>query len=273
VGPSIIADDEFGLNVAIDGQGDGLFGYRATNGSEYLAQQSLLDAAGPIPNGLSIPTSATAGTPVAFSVSPIDQFSGVAGTTWSFGDGSTATGGAVTHTFPEPGTFTVSVTSTDGVGNSTTSNATIAVSAPPASPSPPAFKAASPGSSTLTADSHGHVHLRVTCPAGGAACSGTVTLTLPATATGLAIAARTKGAPVTVAAGHASFRAAAGASTTVGIALPPTVLALLARHHRLTFAATVESHGGLGQSAAESGKVVVKAYVKPKRSQAKKSKK
>ena len=87
----------------------------------------------------------------------------------------------------------------------------------PRSPSPrpavlarsgvPAFHAATLGSATVAADNHGRVHLKVACPAGGAACAGTVTLTLPATASGLAVAARSQGTPVTVAAGDASFSA------------------------------------------------------------------
>ena len=175
----------------------------------------------------------------------------------------------MTHTFANPGTYTVAVKGTDTVGNSTSQTATIAVTAPPA---PPTFMAASLGSSTVTADSHGRVHLKVACPAGGAACAGTAILTLPATATGLAVAARTNSTPVTVAAGHASFSAAAGASTMVSVALPTPVLQLLKRHHHLTLTVALESHGTGGQSATTSGKLLIKSYVKPKKPKGKKKK-
>jgi PKD repeat protein len=270
VSPSPIGE-ELGLNVAMDGQGDGVFGFHAKQGSgEYLAGAGLLDAAGPLLNGLSIPTSATAGVPVTFSVAPVDQLSGVAGTTWTFGDSSTAAGSSVTHAFAEPGTYTVSVTSTDGVGNSRTQTGTVAVT--PAPIIPPAQQLASnpaqllaSGSTVVTADSHGHLHLKVLCPAGGAACAGTVALTLPAKATGLAVAARAKpqGVPVTVTAGHASFSVVAGTSQNLTIALSATVLKLLIQHHTLKLTAIVETHASSGQIATKSSTVVVKASAKP----------
>ncbi len=261
--------DENGFNVAIDGDGDSVFGFSSETGGEYIARASLLDESGPLLKNLSIPATATVGVPVTFSVEPVDQFSEPSTASWSFGDAFTASGASVVHTFANPGTYTVTVMGTDAVGNSTTRTATITVSAPPA---PPAFKAASLGTATVTADSRGRVHLQIACPAGGAACAGTVALTLPATATGLAVAARAQGTPVTVAAGHAAFSAAIGASTTVSVTLPTAVLQLLKRHHRLTFTVVLESHGSAGQSATTSGKVLVKAYVKPKKAKGKKKK-
>jgi PKD domain len=261
-----------GFNVAMSGDGDGVYGFIAEEpGVGFTPRVSLLDAVGVALEKASIPATATAGVPVTFSVEPRDVVFAQPTVSWAFGDASTASGDSVTHTFANPGTYSVTVTAIAAPGDSATQTASIVV-APPA-PSVPAFHAATFGSTTVAADSHGRVHLKLACPAGGAACAGAVTLTLPATASGLAMAAHASGTPVTVAAGHASFSAAAGASTTVGIALPSAVLQLLKRHHRLTLTATVESHGTSDQSAAESGKVVVKAYVKPKRSKAKKKKK
>jgi PKD repeat protein len=208
---------------------------------------------------------------VTFSVAPVDRVDPTPGVSWSFGDASTASGDTVTHTFADPGTYSVSLTATVAPGDSATRTATIAVAAPVA-PSVPAFKAVTLGSPTVTADSRGRVHLKIACPAGAAACAGAVTLNLPATATGLAVAARAQGTPVTVVAGHASFSAAAGASTTVSVALPTAVLQLLKRHHRLTLTVVLESHGASGQGATTSGKVLVKAYVKPKKPKRKKKK-
>ncbi len=156
--------------------------------------------------------------------------------------------------------------------DSATHTGTITVVAP-VLPTVPVFHAATLGSATVTADSHGRVHLQVACPAGGAACAGTVTLTLPATASGLAVAARSQGTPVTVAAGDASFSAAVGVSTTVNVALSTPVLQLLKRRHHLTLMVALESHNATGQSATSSSKVLVDAYVKPKRAKGKKKKK
>ena len=259
------------FNVAISEDGDGAFGFVAQQESEVAAEVGLLDSAGVAPGDVSIPASATAGSPVSFSAAPVDAVFPQPAVTWAFGDATTASGEAVTHTFAAPGTYSVSVTATVAPGDSATHTGTITVMAP-VLPAVPTFHAATLGTSTVTADSHGRVHLKVACPAGGAACAGTMALTLPATASGLAVAARAQGTPVTVAAGDVSFSAAAGASTTVSIALPTPVLQLLKRHHHLTLVVALESHNAGGQSATSSGKVLVKAYVKPTRSKRKKKK-
>jgi hypothetical protein len=264
--------DEQGLNAAMDSDGDGVVGF-TIQGGEDLPEVSLLDAGGPTLENLSIPATATAGTPATFSVAPVDQVDPTPGVSWSFGDASTASGDTVTHTFVDPGTYSVSVTATIAPGDSVTRTAAIAVAAPVPVLAPsgvPAFQAATLGSPTVTADSHGRVHLTIACPAGGAACAGAATLTLPATASGLAVAARAPSTPVTVAAGNAPFSAVAGNSTTVSVALPTTVLQLLKRHHRLTLTVAVESHGASDQSATMSAHVLVKAYAKPKQPQRKK---
>ncbi len=263
--------DEQGLNAAMDSNGDGAVGY-TIQGSEDLPEVSLLDAGGPTLENVSIPATATAGTPVSFSVAPVDQVDPTPGVSWSFGDASTASGETVTHTFANPGTYSVSVTATVAPGDSATHTGTITVVAPML-PAVPAFHVATLGPATVAADSHGRVHLKVVCPAGGAACAGTVTLTLPATLSGLAVAARSQGTPVTVAAGDASFSAAAGVSTTVNVALSPPVLQLLKRHHHLILVVALESHNATGQSAIGSGKVLVDAYAKPKKAKGKKKKK
>ncbi len=264
--------DEQGLNTAMDSDGDGVVGFTIQGGEE-LPEVSLLDAGGPTLGNVSIPATATAGAPTSFSVTPVDQVDPTPGVSWAFGDASTASGDTVTHTFVDPGTYSVSVTATVAPGDSVMRTAAIAVAAPVPVGAPfgvPAFQAATLGSPTVTADSHGRVHLTIACPAGGAACAGAATLTLPATASGLAVAARAPSTPVTVAAGHAPFSAVAGNSTTVSVALPTTVLQLLKRHHSLTLTVAVESHGASDQSATMSAHVLVKAYAKPKQPKRKK---
>jgi PKD repeat protein len=266
--------DEQGLNVAIDGDGNGLVGF--TSQSAELAEESQLDTVGPTLENVSIPASATAGVPVNLSVAPVDEVDPMPEVSWSFGDASTASGVSVTHTFASPGTYSVSVTATVAPGDSVTQTGSITVAAPigKAPPPTPTFHAAVLGSATVTADRHGRLQLKIACPAAGAACTGTVALTLPATATGLAVAARARanGAPVTVAAGQAPFNAAPGASAAVGISLPATVAKLLARYHRLTLTAILETHGSSGQSLPSSAQVLVKAPAAPGRPKGKRKK-
>jgi PKD repeat protein len=99
------------------------------------------DAGPPIMTGASVPASATAGQPAAFSSTFVDLWSGLAPSQplWSFGDGASASGGSVTHTFTAPGTYTVTLTATDAFGNATSSQHTVVVSAPsaPADTRPP----------------------------------------------------------------------------------------------------------------------------------------
>jgi hypothetical protein len=253
--------DEFQLNVAIDGQGDGLFGFVAENEAKYaIASETLLDAAGPLLNGLSIPVSATAGQPVTFAVSPVDQLSSVAGTTWSFGDASTASGALVTHTFADPGTYTVSVTSTDSLGNSSTQTGKIAVLAPPA---PASFAGASITSRSVQANSHGQVRLDALCPR-AFSCSGTVTLTMSVDAGKLATIAKagSKEIVAIIAVGHERFSAGAGRSTSVTFTLPSVVRSLLTANHKLKASALVESQESLKRQATTRTEVTVKAPAK-----------
>jgi hypothetical protein len=261
-----------GLNVAMSADGDGAIGFVAQEPSgEAIPKVSLLDAVGVAFGGVSIPATATAGTPVTFSAEPLDAIFPRPAVTWAFGDAATGSGDSLTHTFADPGTYSVAVTATVAPGDSVTQTGTIVVAAPPAPPAAtpvfaattPVFAVASLASTAVTADRHGHVSLKVACRAGGATCAGTVKLTLAAAATGLAVAARASGTPVTVTAGEASFSVAAGASATVSMALPTPVLGLLKRRHRLTFVVAFESHSAGGQSATSSGKLLVKAYAKP----------
>jgi PKD repeat protein len=67
-----------------------------------------------------VPHRAVARRPVTYTSSAWDTWSGVASYTWSFGDGSTASGPVVDHTFKKRGTYAVTFKVTDGVGNTTT---------------------------------------------------------------------------------------------------------------------------------------------------------
>ena len=93
------------------------------------------DAAGPWLRSLSVPAAGVEGQELSFSVSPVDVWSKVAATPWSFGDGATATGTTVTHAYGQAGTYPISVSASDAVGNSTTATQPIAIASPaPAAP-------------------------------------------------------------------------------------------------------------------------------------------
>jgi hypothetical protein len=58
--------------------------------------------------------------------------------TWSYGDGTAATG-ETTHVYAQAGTYTVTVTQTDALGNVGSATGSIAVAPPPPPPPPPAL--------------------------------------------------------------------------------------------------------------------------------------
>jgi hypothetical protein len=97
------------------------------------------------------------GVPVTFSVSPLDVWSPLGATTWSFGDGATGAGMSPTHTYARSGTFAVGLSSSDALGNASSASRTIAI-APAPRPrlsrlrlSPAVFRAARSGPSVKAA--------------------------------------------------------------------------------------------------------------------------
>jgi PKD domain len=115
--------------IAVDGTGDAA----ATWMSSFAGEWAAHDVSGPALSGLSIPASASVGSAVAFAVSPLDAFSPLGVSSWSFGDGATGTGTSLTHVYSHPGKFTVGLSSLDLLGNGTAANGTITVVAASAS--------------------------------------------------------------------------------------------------------------------------------------------
>jgi PKD domain len=112
--------------VAVDPRGNATTVWDRSNGTDMIGQAAGYDA-GPLLDGVSIPHGGTAGTPLTFAAQPLGIWSPVASTSWSFGDGQTASGTAVSHTYAKPGTYAVTMTSTDGLGNPTSQTAQIAI--------------------------------------------------------------------------------------------------------------------------------------------------
>jgi hypothetical protein len=101
------------------------------------------------PPAVSIGTASDAvavGDVVAFQASASDATSGLAGAgRWTWGDGSAgASGDAVTHSYAAPGTYEVTLTSTDAAGNAATAKRSITVTAPAATGPPPAVSGGTP---------------------------------------------------------------------------------------------------------------------------------
>jgi hypothetical protein len=123
--------------IALDENGDAAVAYPLGATPAGIAT-AVYDGAGPLLGTPTSPATAVQSTAAAFSVpQPLDAFSAVASVKWSFGDGSAdATGTQVSHAYSAAGTFKVTVTATDAVGNASSATRDIVVTAAP----PPAAK-------------------------------------------------------------------------------------------------------------------------------------
>jgi hypothetical protein len=137
-----------GPQVAFDEQGDAVAAWVGEHGVEAAGYA----ATGPALNDVSIPIEGTVGQPLTFSVSPFDVWSISGETSWSFGDGASASGTSVTHTYTATGTYEVTLRSADTLGNvtSTTGKVTIAPAPPTTTPSPSAPTSGPPASEPPT---------------------------------------------------------------------------------------------------------------------------
>jgi hypothetical protein len=132
-GGALLTPEHFSspITVAMDAQGDAVTAWVSTNSEKDFVQVAGYQAGGPQLEALQAPTEGQAGAPLAFSASPLSVWSTVVSTTWSWGDGSPDTSGTgVTHVFNAPGTYQVSVSATDALGNTTNATRTIIIHAP-----------------------------------------------------------------------------------------------------------------------------------------------
>ncbi len=121
--------------VTVDGQGNATAVWTRSNGTNTIVQSAGLDAAGPLLPFVQIPSAGTIGQELTFSVSPLDVWSPLGATSWDYGDGVSASGVSVTHTYAAPGSYTITLTSADALGD--TSTLTVSSAPPPPPPPPP----------------------------------------------------------------------------------------------------------------------------------------
>jgi hypothetical protein len=111
--------ESYGGSIVADRRGNALASIAGYLGHG-IAEIVPLDGSGPVLAKLSVPARAKRRSPVRFSVAPFDEWSSLAGPPrWSFGDGATARGAAVTHRYARAGSYTVRVSAADAVGNRT----------------------------------------------------------------------------------------------------------------------------------------------------------
>jgi len=127
---------DFAFAPRADAWGEPVLGWLLLSGSNIEA--AGYDTNGPELATPAIPATATLGVPVPFSVeAPFDIWSPPVSTSWTFGDGGGSSGPSVTHTYAVPGTYAVTVTATDALGNTASHSARITVVPAPGTSSPP----------------------------------------------------------------------------------------------------------------------------------------
>jgi hypothetical protein len=156
-GPTPIALDDQGNAVSIWRHALDTLPALGIQPGFFRLESAWLDTVAPVLTA-NIPGSGIQDVPVNMSAAATDRLSPVT-FTWNFGDGGTAAGAAVSHTYTRGGTFQVTVTATDGAGNATSAIGSITIPAIPTTGpdprlsindlriSPAAFRAATKGPS------------------------------------------------------------------------------------------------------------------------------
>ena len=119
---------DYGFSPRPDGAGEPVLGWIQKFGlNDAMAGY---DTVPPTLAAPGVPAATAVGLPTAFSVpTPLDIWSPPVTTSWSFGDGATASGTSATHIYARSGTYTVTVTATDALGNAISRSAQITVAA------------------------------------------------------------------------------------------------------------------------------------------------
>jgi hypothetical protein len=116
------------ISLSMDSHGDVVTAWVSYNGERDAVEVAGYQAEGPVLEALQVPAGGQEGTAVAFSVSPLSVWSEITSTTWSWGDGSADSSGPnTTHVFDSPGTYSVTVSSSDALGNTTHITRTITI--------------------------------------------------------------------------------------------------------------------------------------------------
>jgi hypothetical protein len=121
--------DAASLSSGIADSGDGIVGWVQAQGTAHAAHARGFDVTPPTLSGVSMPPSATVGSPTPFAAQAFDVW-GPVSLTWNFGDGATV-GGNTSHAFLAAGPHVVTITAMDSAGNATSQNGTVLVTGLP----------------------------------------------------------------------------------------------------------------------------------------------
>jgi hypothetical protein len=118
----------FEPRVAVDGASAAVAVWNRMGPQRVLVESADLAPTGPVLTSIEVAAKATVGVKASFSVAPRAWRAPTVGAPlWRFGDGASARGAQVAHTFNATGTFTVSVSQADAAGNTSTASRKVSV--------------------------------------------------------------------------------------------------------------------------------------------------
>jgi PKD domain len=115
-------------HVAVDAGSKAVAVWNRTTAQGLIVESADLTPTGPVLADVRMPATAAVGAKASFSATPRAWAAALAGApVWRFGDGKTAAGARVTHSYGSPGTFTVSVSQRDASGAASTATRRVSV--------------------------------------------------------------------------------------------------------------------------------------------------
>ena len=130
--PQTLSDgthDAMTPEIGLDASGNGAVAWVQADDTNLTVHAAGLDAAGPVLAGVIVPDAAVTGERLEMAASPFDVWSApVTPPAWRLGDGRRRTGTALSVIYRRPGRHTVTVTSSDAIGNATTVKRPIVIS-------------------------------------------------------------------------------------------------------------------------------------------------
>jgi hypothetical protein len=121
----------FEPRVALDGASAAVAVWNRTGPQRVFVESADLVPAGPVLTNVDIPARTMVGMKASFSATPRAWSAQTVGTPiWRFGDGTSAHGAHVMHTFNATGLFTVSVAQADADGDTSTTSRRVSVGPP-----------------------------------------------------------------------------------------------------------------------------------------------
>ena len=116
--------------VALDALSRAVAVWNRATAQELLVESASLAATGPVLANLLVPARAHVGSVATFAVTPRAWANRLVGApSWHFGDGKSASGLHVSHTYQATGTFAVSVSQSDSSGQKSTATRKVTVTA------------------------------------------------------------------------------------------------------------------------------------------------